>query len=298
MTDFFYDLLIWIENNLHTNLKIENISIKSGYSKWHLQRMFHKYFGISLGRYIRNRKITNAALLIKMSQLPMVEICVESGFSSQQTFARFFKKYYGVTPGYYRKTRFISSSFFQRNLAMSWNLTVKHENIIFEHNIVSSIHDRRNDYKEEKQEFVLSQRNESIESLFYKRLTRFILDLYEKKFVISSCSESNHLTITAEFKKTLSIKDPVIFFTARDATLSSVVTYNEFIRFYYEGYISDLEKFINYVYFNYMIENKIKRRDSDPDLFSGCFFEKDNKGILKGYYYIPLPDTCHSDNDK
>ncbi|WP_227136911.1 hypothetical protein [Kosakonia radicincitans] len=64
---------------------------------------------------------------------------------------------------------------------MSWNLTVKHENIIFEHNIVSSIHDRRNDYKEEKQEFVLSQRNESIESLFYKRLTRFILDLYEKK---------------------------------------------------------------------------------------------------------------------
>ncbi|UDJ84288.1 helix-turn-helix domain-containing protein [Kosakonia oryzae] len=297
MTAFFHDLLIWIENNLHTNLKIENISIKSGYSKWHLQRMFHKYFGISLGRYIRNRKITNAALLIKMSQLPMVEICVESGFSSQQTFTRFFKKYYGVTPGYYRKTRFISSSFFQRNLAMSWNLTVKHENIIFEHNIVSSIHNRRNDFKEEQQEVVLSQRDESIESLFYKRLTRFILDLYEKP-VISSCNESNYLTITAGFKKTLSVKDPVILFTAGDATLSSAVTYNEFIRFYYEGYISDLENFINYVYFNYMPENKIKRKDSDPDFFSGCFFEKENKGGLKGYYYIPLPDMCHLEDDK
>lgn len=91
MTGFFYDLLTWIENHLHSPLRIEDISIKSGYSKWHLQRMFNKYFGISLGKYIRNRKITNAALLIKMSQIPIVEICAENGFSSQQTFTRFLR---------------------------------------------------------------------------------------------------------------------------------------------------------------------------------------------------------------
>lgn len=297
MTGFFYDLLTWIENHLHSPLRIEDISIKSGYSKWHLQRMFNQYFGISLGKYIRNRKITNAALLIKMSQIPIVEICAENGFSSQQTFTRFFKKYYGVTPGYYRKTKFISCSYFQENLTLTWDLPVQHEDVTFEHYIFCHTHDKRSDHKEEKQEFVLSQRNESIDVFFYEKLTHFILGLYEKYFANSSCNESNFWVIATGFKRTLSIKEPVIYFNAGDITFLADKD-NKFIKFYYAGFITDLKKFINHIYFNYLTINGINRKNSEPDFFLGCFFKKEDKGCIKGYYYIPLPDMYSVSDDK
>lgn len=34
------DLLSWLEKNLDHPLSLDNVATKSGYSKWHLQRMF------------------------------------------------------------------------------------------------------------------------------------------------------------------------------------------------------------------------------------------------------------------
>ena len=51
-----HSILDWIENNLESPLSLEKVSERSGYSKWHLQRMFKKETGHSLGQYIRSRK--------------------------------------------------------------------------------------------------------------------------------------------------------------------------------------------------------------------------------------------------
>jgi AraC family transcriptional activator of mar-sox-rob regulon len=37
---FMHDLLDWIDNNLDSRLDIESVARRSGYSKWHLQRLF------------------------------------------------------------------------------------------------------------------------------------------------------------------------------------------------------------------------------------------------------------------
>lgn len=37
-----HSILDWIENNLESPLSLEKVSERSGYSKWHLQRMFKK----------------------------------------------------------------------------------------------------------------------------------------------------------------------------------------------------------------------------------------------------------------
>ena len=36
---FMHDLLDWIDNNLDSRLDIESVARRSGYSKWHLQRL-------------------------------------------------------------------------------------------------------------------------------------------------------------------------------------------------------------------------------------------------------------------
>lgn len=35
-----HDLLDWLESHLDQPLALDNVAAKSGYSKWHLQRMF------------------------------------------------------------------------------------------------------------------------------------------------------------------------------------------------------------------------------------------------------------------
>lgn len=43
-----HSILDWIEDNLESPLSLEKVSERSGYSKWHLQRMFKKETGHSL----------------------------------------------------------------------------------------------------------------------------------------------------------------------------------------------------------------------------------------------------------
>ena len=63
--------LSWIEDNLESPLSLEKVSERSGYSKWHLQRMFKKESCISLGQYIHNRKLTEIAQKLKQSNEPI-----------------------------------------------------------------------------------------------------------------------------------------------------------------------------------------------------------------------------------
>ncbi|KAG6337289.1 hypothetical protein ID866_1796 [Astraeus odoratus] len=97
-------ILDWIEDNLESPLSLEKVSERSGYSKWHLQRMFKKETGHSLGQYIRSRKLTEIAQKLKESNEPILYLAERYGFESQQTLTRTFKNYFDVPPHKYRIT--------------------------------------------------------------------------------------------------------------------------------------------------------------------------------------------------
>ncbi|WP_249415228.1 AraC family transcriptional regulator [Citrobacter sp. RHBSTW-00599] len=52
-----YEIMQWIDEHLEEPLKVEDVSAKAGYSKWHFQRMFKEVAGISLGKYIKLEKL-------------------------------------------------------------------------------------------------------------------------------------------------------------------------------------------------------------------------------------------------
>jgi len=99
-----HSILDWIEDNLESPLSLEKVSERSGYSKWHLQRMFKKETGHSLGHYIRSRKLTEIAQKLKQSNEPILYLAERYGFESQQTLTRTFKNYFDVPPHKYRIT--------------------------------------------------------------------------------------------------------------------------------------------------------------------------------------------------
>lgn len=70
----------------------------------HLSRYFPKYFGCSLGDYIRKIKIQKSLGMLSNNANSLVEIALETGFSDQSHFNKCFKENMGVTPLHYRKS--------------------------------------------------------------------------------------------------------------------------------------------------------------------------------------------------
>lgn len=98
-------LLDWIDNNLEHPLRIDQVATRAGYSKWYIQRLFLYNTGVSMGRYIRNRKLEKAAHDLCVSNDKIAIISERYGFESQQTFTRVFTKKYSLSPGHYRRSQ-------------------------------------------------------------------------------------------------------------------------------------------------------------------------------------------------
>lgn len=103
--DILVQVLEYMEKNIIEGLSVEKVSIISGYSKWHLQRLFKHYFGITLGTYISNRKLSRSAVLLKQHQGNILDVALASGFASQQCYTRAFKRFFGETPNSFRNSR-------------------------------------------------------------------------------------------------------------------------------------------------------------------------------------------------
>jgi AraC family transcriptional regulator len=68
----------------------------------HLSREFHKHYRMTIGEYIRKRRIERASELLSNSDLSMTQIASTCGFSDQSHFCALFKKHSGMTPAKYR----------------------------------------------------------------------------------------------------------------------------------------------------------------------------------------------------
>jgi AraC-like DNA-binding protein len=97
------DILQWVESSLNTTLPVEFIAEKSGYSRWHFQRLFKQTTGVALGEYVRARRLSCAAIDLKLTSRTVLDIALQYGFNSQQTFTRAFKNKFHLPPGRYRK---------------------------------------------------------------------------------------------------------------------------------------------------------------------------------------------------
>ena len=55
--------------------------------------------------YLRVKKMRYARRLLLATELPMLEVAVQSGYETQNHFNREFKAYYGISPMEYRRNR-------------------------------------------------------------------------------------------------------------------------------------------------------------------------------------------------
>jgi len=68
----------------------------------HLAREFRRFYGCTLGEYLRALRIQFACSKLSSSSMPLVEIALAAGFSHQAHFSRLFKRHIGMTPTEFR----------------------------------------------------------------------------------------------------------------------------------------------------------------------------------------------------
>lgn len=95
--------IAFIERNLAGNLHLDSFPAVTGYSKYHLLRVFKQETGKSIGEYIRIRRLAMAAKLLLHSEKSIITIAFLFHFQSQEAFTRAFKEVYNLPPGKYRK---------------------------------------------------------------------------------------------------------------------------------------------------------------------------------------------------
>lgn len=71
----------------------------------HFSRQFRATFGETPHRYLQRRRVERAMELLRETDRPVSEVCLDVGFNSLGTFSRTFKEIVGESPSSYR-TRF------------------------------------------------------------------------------------------------------------------------------------------------------------------------------------------------
>lgn len=98
------EALEFIEENLTTNIKTEDIIVKLYCSKSRLEKLFKYTTKISIRDYIIRRRMSLAAKEISGSKgdLSLLDLALKYGYSSNEAFTRAFRMVWHVTPSEYK----------------------------------------------------------------------------------------------------------------------------------------------------------------------------------------------------
>ena len=93
----------FVRRNLHRQITIEDLAKEMDCSVSYMRTVFREKLGISIGRYIRDSRLSLAAQLLLRNQHTVTEVAERTGFESLVAFSRAFKNRYGTSPKAYSK---------------------------------------------------------------------------------------------------------------------------------------------------------------------------------------------------
>ncbi len=96
-------LIEFIEEHLDSNLSLETMAAEVIVSPRYLPRAFKTAIGQSPHRYVLARRIERAKQLLHSTDMPIVDVALASGFSSQSHLSNWFLREVGISPAAYRR---------------------------------------------------------------------------------------------------------------------------------------------------------------------------------------------------
>ncbi len=93
----------YIEAHILEPISLHDLAQASGYSPWYASRLFKEYTGKTPLAYIREVRLTKAALKLRREDARILDVALEFVFNSHEGFTRAFSDMFGMSPKTYRK---------------------------------------------------------------------------------------------------------------------------------------------------------------------------------------------------
>ncbi len=98
-------VLEYISLHLSGEIRMEDITKETGYSKSHISDLFKADTGRTIREYIAERRCEKAAELLISTSLPIQDISFRVGYPDNNYFVKVFKNQYGFTPSAFRRNK-------------------------------------------------------------------------------------------------------------------------------------------------------------------------------------------------
>ena len=73
-----------------------DIAAKAALSPFYYQRIFGALCGMTVGEYIRARRMTLAAQELSREDVKVIDVAIKYGYESPDSFAKAFQKFHGM----------------------------------------------------------------------------------------------------------------------------------------------------------------------------------------------------------
>ncbi len=101
-TERLLPILVYIQTSLEEDLSLEQIAARAGMSAYHFHRIFRQTVGETLKQYTQRLRLERAAHELRIRRAAVLDVALDVGFQSHETFTRAFKRQFGVRPKDFR----------------------------------------------------------------------------------------------------------------------------------------------------------------------------------------------------
>ena len=115
--------LWFIESHLADALALDEIADVAGVSRFHLVRAFAAATGSPVMRYVRARRLSEAARALAAGAPDILQLALDADYGSHEAFTRAFRDHFGVTPEAVRASKCLDQLKLQEPILMDSTLT-------------------------------------------------------------------------------------------------------------------------------------------------------------------------------
>ena len=94
----FNNTIDYLETVLDDEIDEKKVNILSGYSYSMFSRLFSILTETTLSEYLRSRRLTEAAIILRDTDKKIIDIAFKFGYESSDSFGTAFKNFHGFTP--------------------------------------------------------------------------------------------------------------------------------------------------------------------------------------------------------
>lgn len=99
----------YMETHLTEDIHCEDAARHVHISVFHFQRTFNLLTGMSVGEYIRKRRLSLAGEELTKQDTKVIDVALKYGYDSPESFSKAFTRFHGITPSQVKKGKELKS---------------------------------------------------------------------------------------------------------------------------------------------------------------------------------------------